>query len=117
MQINNPSELQSSVTLTPLIQQTLIVHTLRVYSFPFLKNYENTGINTLLLLLSTWEALEGRFLWNMVTKAKSIGVPTVTQQVKNPTSIHKDSGSITGLTQCVKDLVSLCHRPAAAALI
>lgn len=53
MQINNPSELQSSVTLTPLIQQTLIVHTLRVYSFPFLKNYENTGINTLLLLLST----------------------------------------------------------------
>ena len=33
-----------------------------------------------------------------------MGVPTVAQQVKNPTSIHKDAGSIPGLTQWVKYL-------------
>ena len=32
------------------------------------------------------------------------GVPVVAQQVKNPTSIHEDGGSIPGLTQWVKDL-------------
>ena len=31
------------------------------------------------------------------------GVPTVTQMVKNPTSIHEDVGSIPGLAQWVKD--------------
>ena len=30
-------------------------------------------------------------------------VPFVDQQVKNPTSIHEDVGSIPGLTQWVKD--------------
>ena len=30
------------------------------------------------------------------------GVPVVTQQVKNLTSIHEDEGSIPGLTQWVK---------------
>ena len=30
-------------------------------------------------------------------------VPVVAEQVKNPTSIHEDSGSIRGLTQWVKD--------------
>ena len=33
------------------------------------------------------------------------GVPTVAQQVMNPTSIHEDSGLIPGLAQQVKDLV------------
>ena len=33
-----------------------------------------------------------------------VGVPVVAQQVKNPTSIHEDVGSVPGLTQWVKDL-------------
>ena len=54
------------------------------------------------------------------------GVPAVAQCVKNPTSIHEDSGSIPGLTKRVKDLVLLqaamdptllWHRLAAATLI
>ena len=41
------------------------------------------------------------------------------QWVKNPTSIHKDTSSIPGLVQWVKDptLLWLWRRPAAAALI
>ena len=31
------------------------------------------------------------------------GVPVVAQQVKNPTSIHKNVGLISGLAQWVKD--------------
>ena len=34
-------------------------------------------------------------------------IPIVAQQVKNPTSIHGDVGSIPGLAQWVKDLVLL----------
>ena len=35
------------------------------------------------------------------------GVPLVAQQVKNPTSIHKDAGLIPGLAQWVNDLALL----------
>ena len=36
-----------------------------------------------------------------------MGVPVVTQSVKNLTSIHKGLGSILGLAQWVKDLAVL----------
>ena len=44
----------------------------------------------------------------------SLGVPIVAQQVKNPTSIHEDTGSILGLTQSPASLSGLriwhCHK-------
>ena len=36
-----------------------------------------------------------------------LGVPFVSQWVKNPTNIHEDVGSIPGLAQWVKDTVLL----------
>ena len=44
------------------------------------------------------------FRW---TKNLNVGVLIVAQQVTNLTSIHKDSGSIGGLAQWVKDLALL----------
>ena len=38
-------------------------------------------------------------------KRKGLGVPIVARWVKNPTSVHEDSGSIPGLTQWVEDPV------------
>ena len=39
----------------------------------------------------------------MTLRTCLLGVPIVAQHVTNPTSIHKDEGSIPGLTQWVKD--------------
>ena len=40
-------------------------------------------------------------MWNLPPQK---GVPIVAQKVKNPASIHEDSGLIPGLTQWIKDL-------------
>ena len=48
------------------------------------------------------EATEAKERWYHLKKSNNT-VPTVAQWVKNLTSIHKDEGSIPGLTQ-VKDL-------------
>ena len=47
----------------------------------------------------------------------SVGIPAVSQRLKNRTSIHKDASSIPGLAHWVKDpeLLWLWCRPAAAA--
>ena len=52
-------------------------------------------------------------------KSKNFGVPIVAQWLKNPTSIHEDSGLIPGLDPQVKDLALLWlwWRLAATALI
>ena len=47
------------------------------------------------------DPLEQRILVH--NKKGHLGVPTVAQQVKNPTSICEDLRSIPGLTQWVKD--------------
>ena len=51
--------------------------------------------------LGPWDLV---FFFFLNSKMDFIGVPIVTQQVKNPTSIHEDVGLIPGLAQLVKDL-------------
>ena len=47
-------------------------------------------------------------------KMQGLGVPAVAQQVKNPTSIHKDTGSIPGLPQCIRSQTQLRYSIAMA---
>ena len=44
---------------------------------------------------------------NLHLRRHKFGVPTMTQQVTNPTSIPEDAGSIPGLMKWVKDLALL----------
>ena len=41
------------------------------------------------------------------TQEVKLGVPISAQQLANPTSIHEDTGSISGLAQWVKNLALL----------
>ena len=41
--------------------------------------------------------------WELHKMLTMLGVPSVTQQLTNRTSIHEDLGSITGLAQWIKD--------------
>ena len=43
-------------------------------------------------------------IWQLFLKSNKMGVPIVAQQVKNPTSIHEDLDSISGLIHWLKDL-------------
>ena len=45
-----------------------------------------------------------RVLVNLCPLKKDIEVPIVARWIKNPTSIHEDSGSIPDLAQWIKDL-------------
>ena len=40
----------------------------------------------------------------LATQTVKLGIPTVAQQVTNLTSIHKDPGSVPGLTRWIKNL-------------
>ena len=42
-----------------------------------------------------------KLIW-MTLKSVPRGVPLLAYQVRNPTSIHEDAGSIPGLAQCIK---------------
>ena len=51
--------------------------------------------------------MEAKGWFRTTDRGAWFGVPLVTQWVKNPTSIHKDVGSIPGLAQWVRDLALL----------
>ena len=53
---------------------------------------------------ATWMELETLILSEVSQKEKDKGVPFMAQQLTNPTRIHKDMGSIPGLSQWVKNL-------------
>ena len=51
-----------------------------------------------------WRLSLSSHIGKLSSKDEFVGVPVVTQQVTNSTSIHEDAGLISGLTKWVKDL-------------
>ena len=67
---------------------------------------EDRSVPTLAALLTLWDRCQEHLCHSSPSspeKFLGLGLPIVAQRVKSPTSIHKDTGSVPGPTQWVKD--------------
>ena len=75
-------------------------------SFPFSSGYQMIPRDLFLKRSPELESFTETFR-NQRKQNLHGGVPAVAQRVKNPTSIHEDSGLIPGLAQWVKNMALL----------